>query len=344
MKVLFYCPLPFALAHGGQQIQIECTQSALQAIGVEVEPLRWWDPTQRGDVIHYFGRPSGDYVRLAQQKGMKVVIEEFLTATGSRSRAALALQRGLIRLARRTLPASWTARMGWEAYRQADACLANTAWEAYLIRYLFGAPVEKVHVLPNGVEAVFLESPASLEPRQDWLICTATITERKRVWELAQAAVLAKTPLRIFGKPYAEHDPYAQRCLRYFRDHASLIRYEGALPSRSALAQAYRQARGFVLLSDMETRSLAAEEAAACGCPLLLSDLPWARSVFGPHARYCPVTRSVRVTARILREFYEAAPSLPAPPRPLSWTDVARQLKAIYDQVLSTKPSDKPGA
>ena len=40
MKVLFDCHLPFMLAHGGMQIQIEQTRAALERLGVEVEPLR----------------------------------------------------------------------------------------------------------------------------------------------------------------------------------------------------------------------------------------------------------------------------------------------------------------
>ena len=59
MKILLNCRLPFALAHGGMQTQIEQTQAALIALGLEVEPLRWWDATQTGDLIHYFGRFSG---------------------------------------------------------------------------------------------------------------------------------------------------------------------------------------------------------------------------------------------------------------------------------------------
>ena len=62
MKILFNHNFPFALAHGGMQTQIEQTQAALQSVGLEVEPLRWWDDLQRGDLIHYFGmkakRPS----------------------------------------------------------------------------------------------------------------------------------------------------------------------------------------------------------------------------------------------------------------------------------------------
>ena len=86
----------------------------------------------------------------------------------------------------------------------------------------------------------------------------------------------------------------------------------------------------------METRSLSAEEAAACECPLLLSDLPWARSTFGGHAGYCPVVSPERA-AGFLRKFYDAAPLLPPPPKPASWPEIARQFKAVYERVLERK-------
>ena len=85
----------------------------------------------------------------------------------------------------------------------------------------------------------------------------------------------------------------------------------------------------------METRSLSAEEAAACECPLLLSDLPWARSTFGSAASYCPLTTSVGTTARALRAFYDAAPDLPRPPKPPAWQEIGRQLKTIYEGILN---------
>ena len=86
----------------------------------------------------------------------------------------------------------------------------------------------------------------------------------------------------------------------------------------------------------METRSLAAEEAAACECPLLLSDLPWARSTFENTATYCPVTPSLETSAAALRKFYDAAPTLPLPPKPPAWNEIGRQLKTIYERVLNT--------
>lgn len=334
MRVLFDHPAPFLLAHGGFQIQIEQTAAALRALDVEVEYLRWWDDAQRGELIHFFGRPSAGYIRLAQAKGMRVVIADLLTELGSRSRPLRLAQKALIESSRRLLPRSFTARLAWDAFTQADAVIALTGWEAQLMREMFNAPESRTHVVPNGVEEVFLR--AAPRERGPWLICTATITERKRVLELAQAAVAAGTPTWIVGQAYAAGDPYAAQFERLAKEHPQSIRFEGPIRDRMRLAEIYRAARGFVLLSTMESLSLSALEAAACACPLLLSDLPWARTTFGAGAQYCPVTANTNRTAAILKMFYDAAPQLTPPPRPKSWREVAEQFRALYERLLST--------
>lgn len=332
MKVLLNCHVPFSLAHGGAQIQIEQTKIGLEKIGVAVEPLRWWDDQQAGDILHHFGRIPASLVELAQRKGMKVVMAELLTGQGSRSRAVLRSQGFIARAVEKALPGSLSRRFGWESYRRADAFIALTSWEAFMMTLLFNAPPEKVHVVPNGVEEVFFQSEKASRGR--WLVCTATVTERKRVLELAEAAIEAKTPLWIIGKPYGESDPYARRFLTVAREHPEVIRYEGAISDRGQLARIYREARGFVLLSTMESLSLSALEASACECPLLLSDLPWARTTFKEDARYCPVASPSR-TAPLLRQFYEQAPNLKPPPRPPTWAEVAMQFKKLYERLLA---------
>jgi len=328
MRVLFDHPSPFLLAHGGFQIQIEQTRQALGGLGVQVEWLRWWDDAERGDIIHFFGRPTHWYIRAAQQKGMKVVFSELLTGLGSRSRLERTGQAAAIRLLRRR---SLFDRMSWDAFRFADVAVALTSWEAHLMRTVFGAPAEKVQIIPNGVEAEFFDAPPAV--RGPWLVCTATITERKRVCELCEAAVLAKTPLWIVGKPYSEGDAYYTRFEQVRRSAPDLIRFEGEIADRAALATIYREARGFVLLSTMESLSLSALEAAATECPLLLSDLPWARTTFGPGAAYCPIS-SPHSVAAVLRRFYDEAPTRQRPPKPRTWLEIADELRVLYARLL----------
>ncbi len=332
MKILFDHHDPFHFAHGGLQIQIEQTKIALENIGVEVEWLRWWDADQRGKVIHFFGRPSDVYIQQAHAKGERVVFLELLTGLGSRSALERRMQRAMVHCARRFMPRGLIGRMCWDSYRLADACIANTEFEASLMRQMFDAPVERVQVVPNGVEDAFFE--AAPVARGPWLVCTATIVERKRILELARAAAAARTPVWVIGIPYAESDAYFREFTELVRQHPEHLRYEGGINDRGKLAAIYREARGFVLLSQRETRSLSSEEAAATGCPLLLSDLPWARSVFGDSASYCAVTPDTAVTAQALAAFYTAAPQRPPPIQPLSWTGVAQRFLAIYERVI----------
>jgi glycosyltransferase involved in cell wall biosynthesis len=330
MKVLIDHQLPFLLAHGGLQIQIERTKEALEAIGVEVEYLRWWDDLQRGDIIHFFGRANPSHIDFAHAKGMKYVMSELFTGQGSRAPTQLRLQGALEGMLRKVVPATFLANFRWDAYQKTDALLVGTPWEAEVARLLFAPPPVKIHIVPNGVEDLFFLDPSSEAIRRsNELVCTATITPRKRVVELAEAAILAEIPLRILGAPYGEQDSYYRRFIILADQRPDLIRYTGALKDRAELARAYKEARGFVLLSTMETRSLSSEEAAAAGCPLLLSDLPWARSTFGRTATYCPIGNTAS-TAAALRKFYEEAQTLPSPCKPCRWGDVANQLMQIY--------------
>jgi hypothetical protein len=49
-----------------------------------------------------------------------------------------------------------------------------------------------------------------------------------------------------------------------------------------------------------------------------------------------PIGLSADRTAGFLRQFYDAAPGLKPPPRPLGWLEVGRQLKRLYEDLLNT--------
>ena len=343
MKVLIDHQLPFLLAHGGLQIQIEQTKAALEKIGIEVEYLRFWDSQQTADVLHVFGRCSRSYIDLARRKGIAVVMSDLLSETGSRSRYALLAQKVVILAARSILPTTFLSRMGWDSFRAADAVIALTPWEAKLMVDLFNADKARLHVVPNGVEeCFFMDAPA--EGREDWLVSTVTITPRKRAVELAQAAVAGKVKIRIVGKPYSEQDPYYQRFVKIWKSHPEYIDYDGPISNREELARVYSRARGFVLFSIFESLSLSALEAAAAGCPLLLTDLPWARSMFADCAVYCSPGTGSADAGRILKKFSDTAAAQPKPQKPLKWVEVAEQLKAIYSVASRFDTKDQRGS
>jgi len=340
MKVLIDHSSPFVLAHGGFQIQIEQTKRALEEAGVEIEFLLWWDASQRADLVHFFGSPPPSHGNSARKKGIKYVITHLLGGLGARPAWKRFLQRLVVATGLRLLPSGVLARVGGSAWKTADAYLAVTSWEARLMTEIFRVPRERVHVVPNGVSDLFFRQPA--ETREQWLLTTASILPVKRLIETAQAAIAAKTPYWIIGRPFSESAPYYQEFSALCRNHSETLRYDNAMRTQLELAKIYRQARGFVLLSSWESQSLSALEAAACECPLLLSDLPWAHATFGEHANYCPVVSAER-TASYLKTFYDRAPVLRPPPKPATWSEVAQMLKRIYEDVLNrpTRSTDR---
>jgi len=88
VKVIFSHGLPFSLAHGGLQTLIESLMRELALLGVEVEPERWWDADQAGDILHFVQRPNPGTVQLAKQKGRVTIMTEIIDEVASEIRFA----------------------------------------------------------------------------------------------------------------------------------------------------------------------------------------------------------------------------------------------------------------
>jgi glycosyltransferase involved in cell wall biosynthesis len=329
MKVLIDCHVPFSLAHGGMQTQIEQTRARLRELGVDADYLHWWDETQRPDVIHFFGVPSGNYAVHARTKGVRFLLNNLFTATCNRSDLALTLQSAVTRLVQ-SLPL--LAPPAWKTYREADHHVVSLQAEKEVLERVYGVPGDRVSCVPYGLSDAFLKAGPG-DRSEPHLICTGTITGRKRMVELARLAHRVKVPILFVGKPYSETEPY-------WKTFQSLVDGQQVkhLPhtgSESHMVQLLQRSRGFVLMNRFENWCLSAHEAAACGLPLLLPDQKWVRERFGSQVRR--FAGQPDRDAGILKEFYDECPKLAAPKvRLYSWLEVAQNLKSVYEQLLKT--------
>ncbi len=333
MKVLFSHSLPFFLAHGGSQTLIEALMRELANLGVQVEPVRWWDDQQTGDILHYVGRPNTHSIGLAHEKKFKVVMTDLLDQTASRSASRLFLQRTAIRSARALAP-SLAGRFSWELYREMDAMIFAVRHEWEVAQYLFDAHPQRGYVIPHGLEDAALKQLALPAAEADYLVSVATIHPRKNSLLLAQAARLAKVPIVFLGKPFSPDNDYFRRFKELVDDQ--YVRFPGFVTE--AEKQRYlREARGFALLSLFESGCIAVYEAAAAGLPLFLSNLPWAAKCY-PQAKNLQLTklRPAKLIAADLEQFYQTAHRMHQPTFPvLSWREVAQEYVRVYEKVLA---------
>lgn len=129
-------------------------------LGIEVDFIQWWNAKQKTDLIHFFGRPHPAYIQQAKKKNIPVIFSDLLGGLSSRPPILRFIQKEIICLAQLTMPKEFTIRMGWASYQIAARVVALTSWEKHLMLELFGAEPDKVVVVPNGVEKIFLQTGA----------------------------------------------------------------------------------------------------------------------------------------------------------------------------------------
>lgn len=334
MNVLFHVGYPLAWARGGHAVQILETQRALEACGVAVHWLHHEAATlPDADILHYWSRPPNDsHWQLARQRGLKVVISELHQTGVLRPRWTWPLRRAFAAPLRRLMGRGLWSTLGADIYPHCDAAVAVTRIEADYMTTVFGAPEHRTHVIPNGVDPVFKDPAVPPEPF-DGLVCIAHICERKNNLELAHAAKVAQVPVRFAGAPLVPGSDYFHAFAGEVDDRFVHWAGETATPRRTAAI--LRGARGLVLASRNEGLPLVVLEALAAGTPVLLSDLPNMRAVFGDAVSYCPPADAGGFD-KSLRAFWEdvrggrRAPAFEVP----DWHDVGRQYAALYQDIL----------
>ena len=332
MKILLEHGMPFQLAHGGYQIQIEQTKRGLEQAGLEVEWLRWWDDSQTGDIIQAFSPITAAVPYHAREKRIPVVLMTLLSGLCDLPPLRLHLK-ALQDLIFKRLPGirGSFGTLPQQIFHLCTHNLVNIHAEARVMEQIYHVPSDRITVIPGGLSKNFLQAkPATKEG--DYLICTATITERKNSVELARLAKLAEVPVLFVGKPYHPSSPY----WRQFRELIDnrWVRYREHISSTDELIALLRSARGFVINSLIETWCFSAHEAAVCGLPVLLPDQKWSRELFGDQATY--LTPRQADNAAILRNFHRQAADAPAPRIQFwSWKQIGEQHAALYKKLLN---------
>ena len=328
MKVLFDHDLPFSLAHGGMQHFVSALMKHVARLGVDAEPLRWWDSGQRGDIIHFVQKPRPLTLEYALRQGYRTVLTEFMDKVCSESILQLWLRRQACRLLRRVVP---LLDRQLNIYHEVDELVYVVPHELDVIRYLYDVPATRGRVIPLALEEETLAELTHKDAEEDYLICVATITPRKNILLLAQSAKEAGVPVLFVGRPYTENDPYFRSFLAEVDNHC--VRYDGWKPEGDKL-RLLRRARGFVLLSQFESGSCAVQEAAAAGLPLLLSRLPWAVSGLPQRDTIHYTGLDKKSIVRELTQFHGQARRQSGPIFPVqSWTAMARQYLDLYETV-----------
>ena len=151
-----------------------------------------------------------------------------------------------------------------------------------ILRYYPFLKREQISVIYNAIDQQLFKPRTDVpHPDERFILCVSSIDPRKNFARLTEACQgLTDAKLYIVGNHNRVFND--QKSLQPTSDH---IRFLGRI-SDSELVKLYNQAECFVFPSIYEGFGLPPLEAMACGCPVLVSDIPVLREVCGEAARY----------------------------------------------------------
>ncbi len=342
-RVLLHAPSFAFQSPGGGENQLIQTARHLEDAGVGIRLFSpWTDRIEDYRLLHLFGmsREGLELARVARRRGVPVVLSPICWLE---PRALLALgggrARGAWHLAKWTIKGVVPRIVGWRdaLIREADAILPNSSAEADQLLRLFRAPADRIHVVPNGVDARFESADPTLARsilgEADFVLYVGRIEPRKNVLGLIEATSQAGLPLVVMGDAPPGREGYLAHCREVGRDR---VRWIGAVEHDDPLlSSAYAAARVFALPSWFETPGLAALEAALAGTAVVLTPCGCTREYFGEGVEYARPDRVAAISEALARAWTDGPrPGLRARIRSqFLWTDVARRTAEAYDHV-----------
>ena len=206
------------------------------------------------------------------------------------------------------------------------------------MNYLFGAPRNAIHIVPNGVEEIFLNTPAGRARPMAGLHRHHHGTQA-RFGTGAKAAVHCEDAGLDHRPGLRRHRSLRAKVFRAGRSGIrQLLRYEGAdfrpaqaganLPRGARLCPVKRHGK----FEPVRAGGRRVRMPAALGRLAVGAQHVWSCG------NYCPVTNSPGRRRPRCGNFTTPRRRLPLPPKPPTWNEIGRRLKAIYEQVLNSHP------
>jgi glycosyltransferase involved in cell wall biosynthesis len=203
-----------------------------------------------------------------------------------------------------------------------------------------GAPAERIHVVPNGVDPLFFEARAHEGPRAPYLLAVGTFEPRKNLPLLLEVLRRLRREGRDLSLVVAGRQAWTHSLP--VGDLVPHVRLVGTVPDEE-LAALYAGATCFVMPSLHEGFGLPVAEAMAAGVPVVASDIPALRELGGETVRYADPHDAESFAEAVRRALDDREGSLlraaaaRGRARRFSWQETARATLAVYRQVVRAR-------
>ncbi|MFC1570708.1 glycosyltransferase family 4 protein [Candidatus Omnitrophota bacterium] len=280
MKIAFLT-YPAAMQNiGGGEVLLEKSKEYLEKEDIQVDYFDIWNGRiEDYDVLHVFGSVKDclGLVQVAKSRGVKVAVSSifwsdfrraFFEQGSIKKKAELVVRHALKVLC----PGFPSARR--KMFQAADIIFPNSENEARQVSRLFGVSMDKMFVVPNGVDRKFANAGREAFIKKyglkDFVLYVGRIEPRKNQLNLIRAMKDVNTDLVLVGEHVSGYEWYYDKCKS---EAGSNVHFLGKMPHQSdLLMSAYAACDIFVLPGWFETPGLVALEAALAGAKVVATE------------------------------------------------------------------------
>lgn len=288
---------------GGGETVILKTKEYLEKIGIQVDLYNPWSTLIKGyDVVHYFS--LGDFPFWKCVKAHRDVRLVVTPISWPDAGIRALLKRRIKKLIRATLRLNIGQFEFENSLHLPDLFFPGSKAEGELLIKVYGIDKDRVHVVPHGVDPLFLGSTPDLFVRRyglkNFVLCVGRF-EYPRKNQLAVVRALRNSEISVvfIGSPQPGHEWYYERCLK----EAGKNMYFLGRVDLSVLVSAYAAARVLILPGLVETPGLVALEAGLAGTDIIVTRHGCTMEYFGEYARYID-PRSEEEIRKVVWEVY----------------------------------------
>jgi glycosyltransferase involved in cell wall biosynthesis len=239
------------------------------------------------------------------------------------------LEQRTMKVARRIPGLHTSARQRADVLQAADAIIALTDYERDLLVEDLGADGARVRVISNGVTPIAsLPGLPDGVPTGPFALMVGNVSPRKRQVDVLAAAADGIPYVVVGGFEGSEAERAAW--VSAVERHGAI--WLGEVDDEATVRALQSAATALILFSKAEGQSLALLECLAVGTPVVVSDIPSHRELaarFPQHVFLVGEAAEIGTQLELL-----AARPAPAPAAVPTWDDVARDLEAVYLEVL----------
>lgn len=334
-----------SILHGGPNTQLRKTLQHMNQFGVDAKLFDPWSPFSKADcdLFHLFAANIGTYHLASEIRALGIPLVTspifFRLQSPQLLRATLAGTRLMQKIAK----GFWS-----DVALTADICnwsahlTPNSRAEAELVSRSTGASLEKMTVIPNGVDARFHDADPSLFKKhygiENFVLNVGHIgPARKNVLTLIKALGTVDHPAVIIGRIIA--GAHGDACVAEAKKHKHIMLIDGLQNDSSMLASAYAAADTFVLPSLFETPGIAALEAGLAGAKVVITPHGGTREYFGDMAEYVDPHSVEAIRAGIIKALQQKKDDRLRDHirREFLWERVAEKTAELYKKILKGK-------